>query len=150
MKLGTTESWLHISTVFFFFFIFVLIVVLSCILPKFFLSIYYMIKFLFSHFMLFASLPTNYFCGQNFNFGGFYLIPFFFADLNYTNSKIFFCCLNKLYLSVNFRVWDWHLSNDTCQMTPVNCVFPFVFSSFHISAYFVRCDLGVGFGRSPC
>lgn len=144
MKFGTTESWLHISTVFFFFFIFVLIVVLSCILPKFFLSIYYMIKFLFSHFMLFASLPTNYFCGQNFNFGGFYLIPFLQTLIIQILKSFSVAWINcTLVLVFVFEI-------DTCQMTPVNCIFSFVFSRFHISAYFFRCDLGVGFGRPPC
>lgn len=142
MKFGRTESWLHITTIFFFH---------TCtyccfklysaqILPLHFL----MITFLFSHFMLFASLPTNYFCVQNFNFGGFCLIPFLQILIIQILKSFSVAWINcALVLVSMFEI-------DTCQMTPVNCVFSFVFSSFHISACFFKCDLGVGFGRLPC
>ena len=144
MKFGTTESWLTSQLFFFFFSIFVLIVVLSCILPKFFLSIYYMIKFLFSHFMLFAV----------------YLLIIFVDRILILEVSIWFLFLQTLIIQIlkSFSVvWInctlvlvFMFETDTCQMTPVNCIFSFVFSRFHISAYFFRCDLGVGFGRSPC
>ena len=85
------------------------LVVLICILPKCFLTVFFIIKLFFSYFILFSSLlvifvSEIYFSRFLFDFS-------FLQTFNYIHSNFFFCCLNKICISVNFYVWDQYFSN---------------------------------------